>query len=392
MLLFCTIHYGKPGFSEILRVLKKRLPTKTVIVGGTVTGFFNHDGVFVRGLAAVAFGGQIRTATSIGRNVKRNPDAAAEDFAVKLEAKGYQENGVLFETTSNGVVPSLPLLGTQRVMQIPHLNDAAIKAFEVFNFITQTGVGREDAVFDAVAARFPRSTILAVSSYDDNQSLANYQFIAEETATNAVTGIGIWGPFKAKVRTEFGLNPTDITLELSKKNFHGCSFGEVNGKPATQGIMRALGWPETYFDRRIYRRTYYYPLTTEKDGKIYPHVMGLFLGKHVCCTYSFKEDKARVYTTSGEDILRATDKLLQDVTDGTRFGLGVICTSILEALGSNMYSVQERFSSKFGPNAFLVVFGAGEGAYDPERGGGYFNSSLNLLTLEAETQPPQTGG
>ena len=86
ILLFSTLHYGKnkksdkEGFRNLLDGAYSILPEETKLVGGTVPGFINNDGCYVRGVTGFAVSYQNMNVTiAYGKNTKRNPKKAAKN-------------------------------------------------------------------------------------------------------------------------------------------------------------------------------------------------------------------------------------------------------------------------------------------------------------------------
>jgi len=385
-LLFSTIHYEKwGGFKEFLAGVWDVLPEGTPLIGGTVAGFIIPQGCFTRGATALAVSyPNMDVAVGIGRNTKRAPHLAAKHCAkmIKRGLKGSRyENKFIYCNISNGVVPQFPIIGRKRVIRQKQLGNLSLKFTKILNNISRYGVGREAEVLECLSENLQDYSILTISSYDDNNSLSNYQFLNKNTWTNSITALGIKTDITFGINTTFGLTPIGIELTIADKELFDCSFGIIDDDPATERIMRELSWPENFFDERMYRRTYYYPLCYKTNDILHPVVMGLVLGKYIVCTYKIVGDRLVVYHASGEGLINSVKENLSsflDNKDRKLFGLVVSCTARLEALGAHIYDIRNILMDFFDNTPFLVVYGAGEGTYTPQTKSNYFNESFNV--------------
>ncbi|MDD5317742.1 MAG: FIST N-terminal domain-containing protein [Candidatus ainarchaeum sp.] len=387
VLLFATIHYEKNGgFERLLAGFHSKLPPNVPLVGGTVSGATTPDGCFTRGaFAAAVSGDKVEALPSIGFNVKRDPRAAAArcaDGARAVSCRGERKTKFTFANVSNGTIPPMPFFGRKRILRMP-FGRVALLFLETVGSFMQYGVGRETEFFNEFSKRMPDSTILFASNYDNNRSLSNYQFFNHEVHMNAAAAMSIAVDADFVTNATFGLKPTNVKFKISHVGLHGCSFGRVDGKNATNRVCELLGWPEGYLNEYVYRRTYYYPLVSSHDGMIYPHVMGLFIGHHVVCTYKFDTDDIEVYSASGSSMLGAVKENLEMIPKDKKpvLGLGVECTARLEALGSEINKVRDEMDKTFKGAPYLVVYTAGEGLYKPGKPASFFNESFILSTL-----------
>ena len=87
VLLFSTIHYqDNGGLQSLLDGIYSILPEETLLIGGTVRGFSNNYGCYVRGATAlVVSSDKMDFALGVGHNTKRNPKKAAQKSAAMLK-------------------------------------------------------------------------------------------------------------------------------------------------------------------------------------------------------------------------------------------------------------------------------------------------------------------
>lgn len=385
VLLFSTIHYEKlGGFQKFLDAVNAQLPKGTPVVGGTVAGFMNNYGCYTRGASALAvYSDEMDVAVGVGHNTKRNPKKAAEECVGMIKHTNTFQNSLTISTISNGTVPPLPLIGRNRVTRIPIplLDSLFIKIFSLVNTSLQYGVGREVEVLDAFFKNSQDSDAIVVSSYDDNKSISNYQFFNTQVKENSICTLSVLSNLKTFSTTAYGIYSVGKSFKISEQGLFGCTFGQINGMPATKQVLKILNWPENYLDERIYRRTYYYPIGYKINETLYPHVMGLFIGNHICCTYPFKQTELEVLHTSGSRLIKDVETDLSTLPPKKNLCLGVACTSQLEFLGANLYKIQEKLTKSFGSVPFLVLFSAGEGLKSKNEPFKYFNESFNLVAV-----------
>jgi len=388
VLLFSTIHYEKnKGFQKILDTIYAKIPKETPLIGGTVVGFMNKTGVYTWGITALTcYSDSIDVNVGFGEKTKRDPENAAKKCAALIKKNQKRDNYInsfLFENTSNGTVPKIPLIGQKKVMLIP-FSSLAVKVLHLFNTLFEYGVGREDEVLEALSNEFPNHKILAASNYDDFKAFTNYQFYNDKILNNSVSAIELKTNMNIEMNSTFGLNPTEKTFNIGKKSFHDCLFGAIDGKPATMEFLDKLGWPESFLTETLYKKTNYYPVGYSEGETVFPHVVGLVIGQSLCFTYKFKKDELRIYNTSGKDLLNAVVTNIskfETKKDKIKFSLIVECAIRLETLGRKCYKIHEILNNFFKDTPFLLIYGAGEGVYIPKNKPAYFNLSFNIATF-----------
>jgi hypothetical protein len=392
VLLYTTIHYEKDsGFRKILETIYSKLPKGTPLMGGTVTGFMNNQGAYTHGLTVLAcYSDEIDVAIGLGSNTKKDPKKATAECIKKIKEtiqNSKYPNKILFENTSNGVIPPMPFMGQKRIMKIPFASKLFVQLLQIINTTLQYGVGRDDEILYQFSELLPDYKIQAVANYDDNKSISNYQFYNSTVCKNSTTALAINTIACIDINISLGLRQTDTKFGINDLGLFGCTFGKINDKPASKEILKILNWPEDYLNERIYRRTYYYPIGYSDEETSYPHTMGLFLGDHICCTYQFKEKELTVFDTSGRRILESikSDLVSNIENKKTHLVLGSACTSILETLRGKIYLIREEFVKSLRNNPYLIVFGAGEGTYSPGKKPKYFNHSFIITTIYKDT-------
>jgi hypothetical protein len=372
-LLFATIHYEKyGGFQEFLNGVWEILPDGTPLVGGTIAGFINNYGCFTRGATALAVSyPNMDVVLGFGKNTKRNPKKAAKHCAGMIKknlGSGKYEHKFLFELTSGGVI-SFPLIGTIRAVTSNLWGEIVINLLPLLTTLFQTGVGREEDIFECLTKKLEDFNILGGSSTDDSRMERNYQFFGKETMTNSIVALGMQSDISSTIEMENGLVPSGKKLHITKKSFRDCAISEVDNMPATQKFLGIIGWPAEFLDEFLYKRTFFYPLGFKKDGIISPEVIGSFLGKNIVCGYKIPTSELDILYGSGKSLLNAADSVLDKLKSPHKpcLGIGFSCAVRLGALGSGIFSTAEKLNQSFSDTPFIVIYTAGESVYVPKK-------------------------
>lgn len=387
VLLFSSIHYEKEkGFQKILDTVYHFITKDTPLIGGTVAGFMNNHGCFTRGLTALAcYSDEIDVATGVGHNTKRNPGKAARDAAKMirnaLTASKYK-NKFLFEIVSGGMIPRIGIM-RKRIFRKGLLAKIASNLSELSLILFQLGVGREEETLDELTKQLPDFTILGGSAIDDNKMEQNVQFYYNTLLTNSIVGLAVLTNLDFDLITTYGHSKTGKAFEVSKTGASNRIIKKLNGRPALQELLEKIGWPEQYLTERIYRKTFFYPLGYEKNGILYPEVMGLFLGNDVVVGYKIEGKTLHLLSASGKQYISSIETLL-DIAQGKQIALnlGVFCAAALETFGRQVYAIRSRILKANKDAKFFVVFAGGEDTYRPHTNDiRHVNESFNTLFL-----------
>jgi len=390
VLFFSSIHYKKNGgFNKLLEGFYSVVPKEVKLVGGTVAGFINNNGVFTRGATALAvYSDEMDVATGIGHNTKRAPEMAgrrcAETIKSGLEKSGYK-NKYVFEFTCSGLVPSLPFIGSKRVMKMPKLlSRLTILGLSFATRTMQIGVGREDDVVRKMSEVLDEFTVLGGSTLDNNKWEFSYQFFNNKAYTNSVVAVGIQSDLESVFSSSSGLKPTGVKMKPTKVGLYGCAIESIEGKPAAEAVREKLGWPKDFYDENLHRRTLYYPLCYEQEGEVSSRVMALIVGDDIVFTNVVGDNELEVNHASGKSLIECVDAGLEETAefkDRSVFAFIVSCCARLEALGAQTYKVHERVEKSLDGVPFLGIYASGEDVRVPGKRHNRLNETFNLVSF-----------
>ncbi|MBN2126922.1 MAG: hypothetical protein JW703_00855 [Candidatus Diapherotrites archaeon] len=389
-LLFSTIHYEKnKGFQKILNKIYTKIPEETELIGGTVAGFMNNSGAYTRGITLLLLNSdKSKIVTGIGHNTKRSPKKAAKTCVSiinkkieKIDTNEYNTKFIL-EFISAGKIFSIPFLGRRKIISIPNRLNNIISpiinpTLEILNKLSQIGNGREDEVLEELVKSFKEYTIIGGSTLDDNQWNDSYQFYKKSINKDSLVCAVILTNEKINAKNTLGLIPTGKKLKATKIGLFNCAIEKIEGKPATSTFLEKLSWPKDFLNESLHRKTLYYPLCYEKEGKVCSRVLALVAGENLIFTNTIeKEKELEIYYATGKNLIDAIEPHLQEES---KFSLYVSCCARLEALGRNILKIHKRINEKNEP--FLLIYMSGEDLYSPGNPILRFNESFNSLKI-----------
>ncbi|PNX46567.1 MAG: hypothetical protein BV456_12080 [Thermoplasmata archaeon M8B2D] len=384
ILLFTTIQYEKE-FEKILNGLKTKFPNSPLI-GGTVAGFMTEEGCFTRGVTSLAVDcSNIKISTGIGHETKKNPEKASIEFVKKIKDNANQFNSTekfLFILTSGTKVPSLIGKDVKRVYKSKISSIMVSKLLKASPRISDKGLGREDKVLEIISKSLPDYKIIGGSSIDDNKLEKNYQFFNDEIFTNSVVGISIETDMNVLIDSQLAVEKTDLIFDISTDD-EKCIINKIDGKPATETFFKYLKWPNYLMDERLFRRTFFYPLIFEKNGELYPEVIGGLAGNSIICGFNLESDRLFVGQSSSKILNNALNKSLNNITKmGTiNFSLIIYCSALLEALGINFFKVYKMIKERHNKSPFLLIATGGEDFSIPHNKFKHSNETINFATF-----------
>ncbi|MEM3555614.1 MAG: FIST N-terminal domain-containing protein [Candidatus Micrarchaeia archaeon] len=386
ILLFSTIHYEKyGGFQKFLDSINMQLPQKTPIIGGTVAGFMDNTGCYSRGAVALAvYSNEIKIAVGVGHNTKKNPKKAAEECAqmIKQNLNIKENNIVSLLFTSGPTKPIFPIIGKKWVIKSGLVSHFSVPFFELSTRILQLGYGREEEVFRELVSLLPNSYFLGASCSDNNQVLRNFQFFNNSVFTNSAVILTMSTKNTPTISSIHGLLPTNRKIHITRKSSGGRIISKINGKSATRKYLEAIGLPEDMIDEQLHRKSFFYPLAYKNlDGKICPAAVGAYLKDSFSFSYGVESDELELMAFSGRSMAENVDSIIQnEIKKSIKFLFGVICCSWLETLGSGIFRINEKISSRLS-KPYLFIFSLGEEIYAPGQHPCHLNETFNTLTL-----------
>ena len=387
ILLFTTIDY-KNEFDSMLSGIKESFPNSPLI-GGTVAGFIAPQGCYTRGVVALALDyPNMDVTVGIGHNTKKNPKKAAQECAkaIKKGLKNSKRRSKFLYIVNSGVmIPQFPVIGQKSVIR-SKLAGKVMTMFSESLTKFQRGIGREEELLEELVKLLPEYYIFGGSSYDNNKMVTNYQFFNDKVFTNVIVSIGISSDLKVSINTTYGLKETGIRFKATKLGFNGRAIREINGKPAIEELLRIMKWPEEILNDRIHRVTYYTPIGFKKRGVLHPEVMGFFMGNNIICGYKIEDPNLFLLSASGKSIIDSVDKNLKAFRNKNNLIFFITSCSVrLETIGNKIYKIHEKILSHLKTTPFLLLYGAGEDVYIPDKGIYYhINEALNVASLYKE--------
>lgn len=384
VLLFATIHYEKyGGLKKFLDSVNVNLPPGTPTVGSTVAGFMDNHNCYARGASAlVVYSDEIDIAIGIGRNTKRNPKKAAEDCARMIKKTiSFNKNALSIVFTSGPTKPMFPIIGKKWVIKSGLISYLSVQFFELSTRLLQLGYGREEEVFRELTSKLPSSYFIGGSSSDNNQVLSNFQFFNNSVFNNSTVLLTISTNHIPEISSIHGLLPTGRKMLVTKKSSGGRVVSQFDGKSATKKYIETIGLPEDMMDEQLHRKSFFYPLAYKNlDGKICPAAVGGLLKDSLYFSYGLEKDELELMVFSGKSMANNVDSIIKEKIKKSDFLFGIVCCSWLETLGSGIFKINEKISSKFN-KPYLIVFSLGEDVYEPGQQPMHLNETFNISTL-----------
>lgn len=386
-LLFSTIHYDKHGgFQELLRGVWDVLPKGTPLVGGTVAGFMTSEGCYTRGVTALAVEYKnMDVAIGIGHDTKKNPEKAAKEFTEMITKDNtfpkYPER-FLFILTSGTKVPSLLGTGVKRVYKSKISGYMLSNLLKTSSQISQRGLGREDIILEEISKQMPDFKIIGGSSIDDNKLDKNFQFFNCSINTNSVVGVSINTDKKILLDSQVAVEKTSKVFKV-KTAGEKCIINKIDDKPATKSFFDYLNWPESLMDERLHRRTFFYPILFEKNGEIFPEVIGGLAGNSIICGFDVKSDTVCIGRSSRKILINVLKNGLNNITIESipKFSLIIYCSALLETLGIDFFKVQTILKDFHGESPFLLIATGGEDFKIPNKVEKHSNETINMAAF-----------
>lgn len=359
VLLFSTIHYEKHGgLQEFLNGVWEVLPEGTPLIGGTVSGFINRNGVFSRGAVGLAFNGSIDVNKLFARGTRKNPKKTVDKLKDQLSGK---PSNLLLSFLPG---PSMPNFRKGEKLIITKNKALEKMAPSLLKFSTtksNTGVGREMEVLENLSHAV-ENDIVGCSTIDDNSYNDNYQFIGDKSYSDAIVLLEIGG-LNYYLDTVSMMPLPDTWHKINSKKTFGHILQKVDGRTALSFYLDELGYSsDLIFDEPelVHRRFVFAPvLTKDEYGGIHPRCPGTFYGTSIGFGHPVF-DKVGISITDGkyidEHFVNFVNQFNQKKTD---FLLIFSCAVMFEALGIGNVKIYEKILENF-DNDFLIIFGGGE--------------------------------
>jgi hypothetical protein len=353
-LLFSTIHYEKHGgFKEFLDGVWEVLPEGTPLIGGTVAGFINPEGCYIRGATALAVEySNMDIAVGVGRNTKRNPTKAGRDCANMLKKrieKTRYEKKFIINIISGPSVPTLPGVGTKRVINSKIVSRFLEIGLHSSAVILQRGFGREGEAIKSFGEILENYPMLGMSTSDDNNLRDNFSFFNRDVLKNSIIALAINTDMKYSISGGHGFIPTSGKMKITKKSLWSYVVKQIDNEPALKRFFGVSGWSdETLDDKKFYRQSFFYPLGfPNAHGNYNPVTVGAVWGDNLICGCSIPGEEIVLLTTSGKRMLAVPRDILNKVDFEPSLGLFFSCAIRLVALGDKVYVTQKILKEYF---------------------------------------------
>lgn len=385
-LLFSTIHYEKHGgFEEFLNGVWDVLPDGTPLIGSTVAGFIIPQGCYTHGAAAMAVSyPNMDVVIGVGKGTKRNPKIAARRCASMIQKKlknSKYPNSFILDLISGGLVPQIPGIGRRQVLRGMFGKFAVYLSNFSLTFF-QKGVGREEEILNEFAKHFSDCYILHGSSMDTGKAISNYQFINRSIGTNLIVAMGINTDLIMDINQAHNLKEIK-QFHVNKLSKDGRIIHQINGKPAAKEFLNILGWPEEYFDEKLFKRTFFYPLGFRENKSLIAEIVAIISGNSITVLHSIKNKDMAILSASGKNLIDAVKESLGSL-DCKNSKLGIIstCDGRLEALGFQVFKVHEELKKHFNDVPFIAMYCGGEGIKKPNGKLMYGNVTFNPFIMK----------
>jgi hypothetical protein len=365
-LLFSTIHFDskKGEIDKFVKCVYDQLPKDTPMVGGTLAGFMNNYGCYTRGATGFAlYQKDLEVVSAIGHKVKKNPEKASRKFVDELKKKSEnwgQENKVLINLISAGIIPKVPFFG-----QVNNIKSKILGSF-VSHFGLKlasylgTGVGKEEVVMDEISRLLPDYYILGGTCVDGFRYLSNYQFYQDKVYTNSIVGLGCLTKSPIYLSGKMGVHPTNKRFDITKTAYEDWVITKIENKPAKEYFFKnVLDLSEEQFgdlDLFYYKTSDYYPLGFDEiEG--YSSGTGAILGNNIMLGYKAKGKKGRLLTVSGKGIVKSVEELLGDAKEkNIPFMLAFSSGIRLNILGNKCFLIKDILDKWVGDVPYLIAY------------------------------------
>jgi hypothetical protein len=328
----------------------------------------------------------MNVSVGIGKNTKRNPEKAAkqcvESIKNNLNKNSKFQEKLLFLLISGSIVPSFPGMGMKRVVNTKIPSSVVSRLLKTSLQVSQKGVGREDIILDEISKQMPEFSIIGGSSIDDNKMEKNFQFFNDKVYSNSVVCLSVETDIPICLDSQVAVKKTDDYFQ-AKTAGEKYVINKIDGKPATKALFEYLDWPDSFMDERLHRRTFFYPILFEKNGEIFPEVIGVIVGNSIVCGFDLKSKKLSVGHSSREILLNAIENGVQNITKNgiPKLSLVIYCSSFLEALGRDFFEVQKILKNAYKDNPFLLIAAGGEDFRIPNKIPKHCNETINTAAF-----------
>ena len=378
-LMFCTGHYEENnGLRKILDSVYNSLPPNTNLVGGNVAGFVTREGCYAKGVAVLTVSyPNMNISIGIGKNTKRNPKKAARQCSmmIKKGLKGKYKTKIIFSLVSGAEMPHIPGLSDATNIKSKLFAKLMVSMFSFTQKTAQKGFGGEQEVLEEISKELPDFNLIHGSIMNSYTLENNYQFFNKEILTEAVVCLAIETDLNLDLRSAHGGEKTNISFKITDISKDRFFIKKINDKPALPEFLRLMNWTKESFEKeKLIDIIGRYPLTFEKNGKIFLRPIGAFIGNYIGAMSKLEKDEIFITKISEYDIIKSIDEIT--VSDNPQFGYMVSCIGRQGILGLKIFQSQEVIKNYFKDKEFLLIYTAAEGTKRPQEELDYFNLTI----------------
>lgn len=379
VLLFCTGHYEEnDGLRKILDSVYNSLPENTPLIGGNVAGFVTREGCYARGATVLTVSYQnMNISIGIGKNTKRNPKKAARQCStmIKKGLKGNYKTKIIFSLVSGAEMPDIPGLGDATNIKSKLIAKLMVSMFSFTQKTAQKGFGTEQEVLEEMTKELPDFNLIHGSVMNSYTLENNYQFFNKEILTEAVVCLAIETDLNLDLRSAHGGEKTNISFKITDISKDRFFIKKINEKPALPEFLRLMNWTKESFEKeKLIDIIGRYPLTFEKNGKIFLRPIGAFIGNYIGAMSKLEKNEIFITKISEYDIINSLDEIT--INKNPEFGYMVSCIGRQGILGLKIFQSQEKIKNYFKNKEFLLIFTSAEGIKKPEEELDFFNLTI----------------
>jgi len=363
--LFCTSHYEKieGGFQDLLNGVWDVLPQDVILIGGTVAGFINNKGCYIKGVTALAIScPNMHISIGCGHNTKRSPKKAAKQCvkSLKKDLSNKFKNKLLFSLISGSELTSEKQSGGG-VLTTSHTTARLIAMLLSFmQKILQKGFDRNEQVLYEIVKKLPKFDIIYGAAINAATYMTNYQFLNKEVLTQSAVCAGIETDIPFNLNYSISSELLEPEFEITKITKDRKIIKEINNKPAFKEIQNLMGWDEESLENMKWLDfVNKHPLAFKKDNEVFLRPMMMIMADYIGFIGPIEKNKAYIAKLNTLDIVKSFDKLLK--IDDPYFGFFVSCIAQQAYLGIKVFEVHEKMQNYFNEKPFLLIYTAAEG-------------------------------
>jgi hypothetical protein len=378
-MLFCTGHYEENnGLRKILDSVYASLPANTPFIGGNIAGFVTRTGCYARGAVVLTVSyPNMNISIGIGKNTKRNPKKAARQCSamIKKGLKGNYKTKIIFSFVSGAEMPHIPGLSDATNIKSKLFARLMVSMFSFAQKTAQKGFGGEQEVLEEITRELPDFNLIHGSAMNSYTLENNYQFFNKEILTERVVCLAIETDLNLDLKSAHRGEETNINFKITDISKDRLFIKKINDKPALPEFLRLMNWTKESFEKeKLIDIIGRYPLTFEKNGKIFLRPIGAFIGDYIGAMARLEKDEIFITKISEHDIINSIDEIT--VRDNPQFGYMVSCIGRQGILGLKIFQSQEKIKNYFKDKEFLLIYTAAEGIKRPSEDLEYFNLTI----------------